>query len=149
MKSRSSPSSPQASPAIAFKDKTVVITGAGAGLGRSYALMFGKLGANVVINDVTKEGADKVVEEVKTGESPFREINEPRTLLIIQLEVRLLRPFALPRTEMLSSKLPSMPLAPYMSSLPMPVSSGTKHLSTWTRRCGIRSWRYTSEAPSR
>lgn len=67
-KARSSPSNPQASPAIAFKDKTVIITGAGAGLGRSYALMFGKLGANVVINDVTKEGADKVVEEVKAGE---------------------------------------------------------------------------------
>jgi len=59
----------QASPAINFKGKTVAITGAGAGLGRSYALMFGKLGANVVINDVTKEGAESVVKEVKQGES--------------------------------------------------------------------------------
>jgi len=58
----------QASPAINFKGKTVVITGAGAGLGRSYALMFGKLGANVVINDVTKEGAESVVKEVKQGQ---------------------------------------------------------------------------------
>ena len=57
----------QASPAVGFKGKTVVITGAGAGLGRSYALMFGKLGANVVINDVTKEGAESVVKEVKQG----------------------------------------------------------------------------------
>jgi len=61
----------QASPAINFKGKTVVITGAGAGLGRSYALMFGKLGANVVINDVTKEGAESVVKEVKQGKSCF------------------------------------------------------------------------------
>jgi len=61
----------QASPAINFKGKTVVITGAGAGLGRSYALMFGKLGANVVINDVTKEGAESVVKEVKQGQSSF------------------------------------------------------------------------------
>jgi len=30
-------------------------------------LMFGKLGANVVINDVTKEGAESVVKEVKQG----------------------------------------------------------------------------------
>jgi hypothetical protein len=30
--------------------------------------MFGKLGANVVINDVTKEPAEKVVQEVKDGE---------------------------------------------------------------------------------
>lgn len=50
----------------------MVITGAGAGLGRSYALMFGKLGANVVVNDVTKDGAEKVVEEVKKGMSPIR-----------------------------------------------------------------------------
>ncbi|ORY22582.1 peroxisomal hydratase-dehydrogenase-epimerase [Naematelia encephala] len=64
-KSKKSPPNPQSSPAIDFKGKTVVITGAGAGLGRSYALMFGKLGANVVINDVSKDGADKVVEEVK------------------------------------------------------------------------------------
>ncbi|GFZ45956.1 (3R)-3-hydroxyacyl-CoA dehydrogenase [Saitozyma sp. JCM 24511] len=64
-KSRTSPINPQVSPAIEFKGKTVIITGAGAGLGRSYALMFGKLGANVVINDVSREGAEKVVQEVK------------------------------------------------------------------------------------
>lgn len=46
----------------------MIITGAGAGLGRSYALMFGKLGANVVVNDVSKDGAAKVVEEVKAGQ---------------------------------------------------------------------------------
>ena len=34
-------------------------------------MMFGKLGANVVVNDVTKDGAEKVVEEVKKGTSPF------------------------------------------------------------------------------
>ena len=50
---------------VDFKDQTVIITGAGAGLGRSYALMFGKLGANIVVNDVSKENAHKVVEEVK------------------------------------------------------------------------------------
>ena len=30
--------------------------------------MFGKLGANVVDNDVSKEGAAKVVDEVKAGQ---------------------------------------------------------------------------------
>lgn len=30
--------------------------------------MYGKLGANVVVNDMSKEAADKVVEEVKKGE---------------------------------------------------------------------------------
>ncbi len=31
--------------------------------------MFGKLGANVVVNDVSKENAAKVVDEVKSGTS--------------------------------------------------------------------------------
>lgn len=30
--------------------------------------MFGKLGANIVINDLSKENAEKVVQEVKAGE---------------------------------------------------------------------------------
>jgi multifunctional beta-oxidation protein len=51
-------------PEIDFKGKTVIITGAGAGLGRIYALMFGKMGANVVVNDVSKDGAESVVQEV-------------------------------------------------------------------------------------
>lgn len=44
------------------------MTGAGAGLGRAYALMFAKLGANVVVNDVSQQGADAVVKEVEAGE---------------------------------------------------------------------------------
>ncbi|KAF8604539.1 multifunctional beta-oxidation protein [Ceratobasidium sp. AG-I] len=49
---------------VEFKGRTVVITGAGAGLGRAYSLMFGKLGANVVVNDVSEAAAKKVAEEV-------------------------------------------------------------------------------------
>ena len=37
---------------VDFKGQTVIITGAGAGLGRAYAHMYGRLGANVVVNDV-------------------------------------------------------------------------------------------------
>lgn len=58
-------SNKQAEPKLEFKGKTVIITGAGAGLGRAYALMYGKLGANVVVNDVSKANAEKVVDEVK------------------------------------------------------------------------------------
>lgn len=38
--------------AISFKDKVAIVTGAGAGLGKSYALALAKLGAKVVVNDL-------------------------------------------------------------------------------------------------
>ncbi|KAJ7034987.1 peroxisomal hydratase-dehydrogenase-epimerase [Mycena alexandri] len=58
------PPNAQSSPEVRFDGKTVIITGAGAGLGRVYALMYGKLGANVVINDVSEKAAKSVVDEV-------------------------------------------------------------------------------------
>jgi len=50
---------------------TVIITGAGAGLGRAYAHMYGKLGANVLVNDVNEKGANSVVAEVQQGLFPL------------------------------------------------------------------------------
>jgi multifunctional beta-oxidation protein len=66
-KAQSLPPNKQSSPAISFKGKVVVITGAGAGLGRAYALMYAKLGAGVVVNDVSEKGAQAVCDEIKKG----------------------------------------------------------------------------------
>ncbi len=63
------PSNVQASSEVRFDGKTVIITGAGQGLGRAYAMMYARLGANVVINDVSEEGANAVVEEITKGEA--------------------------------------------------------------------------------
>ena len=45
--------------------QTVLITGAGSGLGRESALLFGAEGANVVVTDLIPARVDRVVEQVR------------------------------------------------------------------------------------
>ena len=47
-----------------FEGKTVIVTGAGKGIGKSAALKFAENGANVVIADIDIESADKTALEV-------------------------------------------------------------------------------------
>lgn len=56
---------------IDFHGRTAIITGAGRGSGRVYAIEMAKLGAGVVVNDFSPSGADEsspaneVVKEIK------------------------------------------------------------------------------------
>lgn len=47
-----------------LKDKIVIVTGAGSGIGRAAAELFGSHGAQVVVSDINEENAQKVAEEI-------------------------------------------------------------------------------------
>lgn len=48
-----------------FRDRVVLVTGAGRGIGRAIAEAFAKEGAKVVVNDINEETAENTAEELK------------------------------------------------------------------------------------
>lgn len=49
------------------EERTIIITGAGGGLGRAYALAFAAEGANVIVNDIRTDAAEAVVAEIASA----------------------------------------------------------------------------------
>ncbi|MBL7183365.1 MAG: 3-oxoacyl-ACP reductase FabG [Anaerolineae bacterium] len=64
---------------IDLSGKTAIITGGGSGIGAGIALMFGALGANLVIGDVEMETAEEVAAELEQAGYP---------VLLIQVDVQ-------------------------------------------------------------
>ena len=63
--------------------RTVVVTGAGGGLGRGYALALAETGAAVVVNDINRDAASQCVEEIQENEglalASFDDITDSRS----------------------------------------------------------------------
>ncbi|MDK6259377.1 SDR family NAD(P)-dependent oxidoreductase [Corynebacterium frankenforstense] len=52
---------------MSLSGSSVIVTGAGAGLGRAYALELARQGAKVVVNDVSEDAAGAVVDEISSA----------------------------------------------------------------------------------
>jgi NAD(P)-dependent dehydrogenase (short-subunit alcohol dehydrogenase family) len=52
---------------IRFDDEVVLVSGAGRGIGRAHALLFGLRGAHVVVNDVDPDVAQAVADEIASA----------------------------------------------------------------------------------
>ena len=63
-----------------FTGKVVVVTGAGSGIGRSSALLFGRLGAKVHVTDIDGASAQAVAEEIGNASAHTVDSTDPEAL---------------------------------------------------------------------
>jgi NAD(P)-dependent dehydrogenase (short-subunit alcohol dehydrogenase family) len=67
-----------------LKDKVTLITGAGSGIGRSSALLFGEEGAFVIVNDINEEHGRKTVQLIEEagGQAAYlyADVTEPESV---------------------------------------------------------------------
>ncbi|MDP7255328.1 MAG: SDR family NAD(P)-dependent oxidoreductase, partial [Planctomycetota bacterium] len=68
-----------------FQNKTIVITGAGSGIGRATALIFAREGANVLCADINGEAAQETVNQVNaTGAQALATTTDVRSRAAVQ-----------------------------------------------------------------
>ena len=48
-----------------LKDKVAIVTGAGRGMGKAFALKFAEEGAKLLLPDINLKGAESVVQEIR------------------------------------------------------------------------------------
>jgi NAD(P)-dependent dehydrogenase (short-subunit alcohol dehydrogenase family) len=78
-----------------FAGKTIVITGAGSGIGRATALIFAREGANVVCADINEKGARETADAVtgKGGQALALEVDVTERGAVREMAVRALAAF--------------------------------------------------------
>ena len=52
---------------LSYDNRVIVVTGAGNGIGKGHALTFARRGGSVIVNDINREAANKVVAEIKAS----------------------------------------------------------------------------------
>ena len=52
---------------LSYDNRAIVVTGAGNGIGKGHALTFARRGGSVIVNDINREAANKVVAEIQAS----------------------------------------------------------------------------------
>lgn len=76
-----------------LKDKIILITGAGSGIGRETALLFAREGAHLIINDLSSEAGNETVKEIThaRGEAVFLQADVTKATEVERMVAEVIR----------------------------------------------------------